>query len=184
MPDPAYPDGVLPPNVRLGENTLITGGRCFLPFRATHPSALLIGANGTFEGVSFAVGKSGTLRIGDYCHFCGCILLCEMELTIGSFVSIGWNAAIADSDFHPIEPALRIEDAIACSNIGNGRPRPPVLRKPVIIEDDVWIGPNATILKGVRIGAGSWIEPGSMVTRDVPAGSRVMGNPARIATEG
>jgi acetyltransferase-like isoleucine patch superfamily enzyme len=47
----------------------------------------------------------------------------------------------------------------------------------------VWIGPNATILKGVCIGAGAFIEPGSMVTRDVPARARVMGNPAQIIGE-
>ena len=52
-----------------------------------------------------------------------------------------------------------------------------------MIDDDVWIGPNATILKGVRIGAGAWIEPGSMVTRDVPPGARVMGNPAQVIGE-
>jgi acetyltransferase-like isoleucine patch superfamily enzyme len=52
-----------------------------------------------------------------------------------------------------------------------------------VIEDDVWIGPNATILKGVRLGAGAWIEPGSLVARDVPPGSRVLGNPAQIVGE-
>jgi acetyltransferase-like isoleucine patch superfamily enzyme len=47
----------------------------------------------------------------------------------------------------------------------------------------VWIGPNATILKGVRIGAGSWIEAGALVTRDIPPGVRVIGNPAQIVGE-
>ena len=56
----------------------------------------------------------------------------------------------------------------------------PVERIAVVIEDNVWIGPNATIFKGVRIGSGAWIGPGSVVTRDVPAGARVSGNPARV----
>jgi acetyltransferase-like isoleucine patch superfamily enzyme len=51
--------------------------------------------------------------------------------------------------------------------------------RPVVIEDDVWIGWNATILKGVRVGAGAVVEPGAVVTRDVPPGARVAGNPAR-----
>ena len=93
---------------------------------------------------------------------------------------MGWNATIADSDFHPISPAQRIADAIACSPLGNGRARPPIAVKPVVIEDNVWIGPNATILKGVRLGAGSFIEPGALVTRDVPPHARVLGNPAQI----
>jgi maltose O-acetyltransferase len=51
---------------------------------------------------------------------------------------------------------------------------------PVIIEDDVWIGFNATILKGVTIGKGAVIQPGSVVLKDVPAGAVVSGNPAQI----
>jgi len=93
---------------------------------------------------------------------------------------IGWNATIADTDFHPISPAQRIADAVACSPLGKDRRRPLIAAKPVVIEDDVWIGPNATILKGVRIGAGSFIEPGALVTRDVPRRSRVAGNPAQV----
>jgi acetyltransferase-like isoleucine patch superfamily enzyme len=67
--------------------------------------------------------------------------------------------------------------------LGQGRPRPEIAKKLVVIEDDVWIGPNATILKGVRIGAGAWIEAGSLVTHDVPPGSRMLGNPAQIVGE-
>jgi acetyltransferase-like isoleucine patch superfamily enzyme len=96
---------------------------------------------------------------------------------------IGWNAAIADTDFHPLAPAQRVADAVACSPLGKGRRRPEVARRPVVIEDDVWIGPNATILKGVRIGAGAWIEAGSLVTREVTPRSRVLGNPAQIIAQ-
>jgi maltose O-acetyltransferase len=49
---------------------------------------------------------------------------------------------------------------------------------PVVIEDEVWIGYNATILKGVHIGKGAMIAPGAVVVRDVPAGTLVAGNPA------
>jgi acetyltransferase-like isoleucine patch superfamily enzyme len=177
---PAFADGLLPGNIRIGVYTRITGGKAFKSFRGARPDALTIGTHCTLDGVSFAVGDGGKMSIGDYCHFCGAVLLCEMSVTIGNFVSLGWNVTLADTDFHPIEPALRIQDAIACSNLGTGRPRPPILKRAVVIEDDVWIGPGATILKGVRIGAGAFIEPGSLVTRDVPAGVRVGGNPARI----
>jgi len=50
----------------------------------------------------------------------------------------------------------------------------------VVIEDDVWIGYNATILKGVRVGAGAMIAPGSLVHQDVLPGVEVAGNPARV----
>jgi len=95
-------------------------------------------------------------------------------------VIIGWNSAIADSDFHPVDPALRIQDAMALSPAPTSIGRPPIETKPIIIADDVWIGPMVTILKGVTIGAGAFIEPGSMITRDVPPATRIGGNPALV----
>ncbi|MBI3853892.1 MAG: acyltransferase [Verrucomicrobia bacterium] len=132
------------------------------------------------DGVHFAIGREGRVSIGDYCYFTNAVLLCELELRIGNYVVIGWNTTLADTDFHPLAPAERVADAIACSPLGKGRPRPAIAKKPVIIGDDVWIGPNATILKGVNIGAGAFIEAGSLITRDVPPGARVLGNPAQI----
>lgn len=172
--------GSLPVNVRAGIGTLVTGDLAFKRFHATGPEALIIGGQCTMDGVHFDLGREGRMRIGDYCYFTNAVLLCELEIVVGNYVLLGWNTTIADTDFHPIAPAERIADAIACSPLGKQRPRPVVARKPVVIEDDVWIGPNSTILKGVRIGAGAVIEPGSLVTRDVPAGARVMGNPAQV----
>jgi acetyltransferase-like isoleucine patch superfamily enzyme len=132
------------------------------------------------EDVHFAVGADGRIRIGDYCYLTSVVLLSELELVIGNYVVIGFNTTIADTDFHPIAPAERIADAIALSPLGRGAARPPIGRERVTIGDDVWIGPNTTILKGVDIGNGALIEPGTVITRDVPAGSRVMGNPAQV----
>ena len=180
---PIQHPGVPPANVRLGPNTLVTGDLSFKRFRSNEPDALVIGANCTMDGVHFALGEKGRVQIGDYCYFTNAVLLCELEMRIGNYVVIGWNATIADTDFHPLTPAERIADAIACSPLGQGRPRPEIPKRPVIIEDDVWIGPNATILKGVRIGTGAFIEAGSLVTRDVPARARIMGNPAQVIGE-
>jgi acetyltransferase-like isoleucine patch superfamily enzyme len=182
-PPGTWKEGVLPSNVRLGAGTLITGELAFKRFHSTQPEGLTVGAHCTLNGVHFAVGQPGRVRVGDYCYFTNIVLLCELEVCIGNYVMIGWNACIADTDFHPLDPAERIADAIACSPLGKGRPRPPITKRPVIIEDDVWIGPNVTVLKGVRIGAGAWVEAGSLVTRDVPPGMRVMGNPAQVIGE-
>lgn len=172
--------GALPANVAAGVGTLIVGETAFKRFRSTRQPGLVLGAHCTIDGTQFAVGDQGVVVIGDYCYFTNAVLLCELRVEIGRYVVIGWNTTIADTDFHPIAPAERIADAVACSPLGGGRPRPPIPRRPVIIEDDVWIGPNATILKGVRIGAGAFVEPGALVTRDVPPRSRVAGNPADV----
>lgn len=175
--------GPVPPNVQLGPGTLVTAEYAFKRFLSKRPGALAIGKGCTMDGVHFAIGRDGSVSIGDACYFTNAVLLCELELRIGNYVVIGWNTTIADTDFHPVSPAERIADAVACSPLGEGRSRPEIARSPVIIEDDVWIGPNATILKGVRIGAGAWIEAGSLITRDVPPRSRVLGNPAQILGE-
>lgn len=172
--------GALPPNVVTGENTVITADYAFKRFLSRQDRALVIGSHCTMDGVHFAIGAEGRVQIGDYCYFTNAVLLCERELRIASYVVIGWNATIADTDFHPLAPAARIADAIACSPLGRGKPRPEIPRQPVVIEENVWIGPNATLLKGVRIGSGAFIEAGSLVTRDVPPGARVLGNPAQI----
>ncbi len=178
-----WTQGTPPPNVRLGENTVVTDDLAFKRFHSEQPEALTIGANCTMDGVHFDLGTHGRMIIGDYCYFTNAVLLCELEVRIGSYVVIGWNTTIADTDFHPLSPAERIADALAVSPLGQGRPRPLILKRPVIIEDNVWIGPNAAILKGVRLGAGAWIEAGSVVTRDVPPRARVLGNPAQVVGE-
>lgn len=53
-------------------------------------------------------------------------------------------------------------------------------RVPVCIEDDVWVGARAIILPGVRIGRGSTVGAGSVVTKSVPPFSVAAGNPARV----
>jgi acetyltransferase-like isoleucine patch superfamily enzyme len=176
--------GALPSNVRAGRGTVITGDRwtddqVFRKFQARHERALVIGEGCRMDGVLFNVGKSGHLVIGDHCRFEEAILICEGDIRIGNRVIIGWRATIVDSDFHPLSPEERLEDVVACSPLAEG-PRPAIPSFSVVVEDDVWIGPNATILKGVRVGAGAFIEPGAVVVHDVPARARALGNPARV----
>jgi acetyltransferase-like isoleucine patch superfamily enzyme len=175
-----WADGVLPPGVTLGEATLLTSEFAFKRFYSELPDALSIGSDCTMDGVQFALGREARMTIGDHCYFTNSVLLAELTLVIGNYVIIGWNATLADTDFHPLAPAQRVRDAVACSPLGGGITRPLIPRRAVVVEDDVWIGPNATVLKGVTIGRGALVEPGSVVTRDVPARARVLGNPAQV----
>jgi len=169
-----------PAGVKIGAGSVIKGDSTFRRYISQRGDGLSVGRDCLIDGVQFAVGKQGRVAVGERCYLTNVILMCELEIRIGNRVIIGWNSAIADSDFHPIEPAMRVEDAIACSPEGSGRARPAIETKPVMIEDDVWIGPSVTILKGVRIGVGAFIEPGTMITRDVAAHTRVSGNPAVV----
>src|SRR4051794_25386727 len=99
-----WTDGELPSNVRIGANSVITCDHAFKRFRSRVDAALTIGTDCTMDGVHFALGEEAQVVIGDYCYFTNAILLCELELRIGSYVMIGWNATIADCDFHPADP--------------------------------------------------------------------------------
>src|SRR5262249_16813111 len=84
-------DGDLPDNVRVGPNTVLTSAYAFKRFRSQRDPALILGAHCTMDGVHFAVGEQGQVKIGNYCYFTNAVLLCELELCIGDYVVIGWN---------------------------------------------------------------------------------------------
>ena len=169
-----------PTNIIVGENTYIDTSACFRKYFSKLPVGLKIGSNVTLQGPGLAPEINGYIEIGDYCFISTASLAATEKIIIGNYVYIAAGVTIVDTDFHPIDPALRMRDTIAVSTIGDKTRRPQFDSAPVIIEDDVWIGYNATILKGVTIGKGSVIHPGSVVSRNVPAGSEVSGNPAVI----
>lgn len=177
-----WTNGSLPSNVTVGADTVITGQDAFKRFRTQRQPGLVIGRSCTMDLTHFSFQPAGEVTIGDDCVFASVVLMCEEQITIGDRVAIGWNSYVMDADFHPMEPAQRLADVFACSPLGAaaGLERPHVPTRPVVIEDDVWIGPGCMVFKGVRIGAGSFIEPGSVLTSDVPPRSRVRGNPASV----
>src|SRR5262245_30526540 len=179
LPGDWFP-GRIPNNLVVGQNVMIDSSFCFKHFYATAPVGLRVGSHVTFWRTAVSVEPGGFMEVGDYVYLANAVLVCASRITIGSRVMVSGGVTIADSDFHPLEPAARLGDAIALSPVGDRRRRPAVESRPVVIEDDVWIGFNATILKGVRVGAGAVIEPGAIVSRDVPRGAAVTGNPARV----
>jgi acetyltransferase-like isoleucine patch superfamily enzyme len=117
------------------------------------------------RGVRIVVNNNAKLSIGDGTYFAGDDKIYAMkEIRIGKKCAISWGVTIIDTDFHNHYSDGIINDAT----------------KPVIVEDNVWIGCNVTVLKGVRIGNGAIIAAGSVVTKDVSPKSLVGGNPARL----
>ncbi len=177
----SWDHGVLPANVRLGRNCFIERRDAFDHFRSTREIGLVLGDNvRTYTWTMFSVEPAGLVTVGDDSVLVGALFMCLSSITLGRRVTVSYNVTIADSDFHPLDPDLRIQDTIACSPAGDLTMRPPVAAHPVVIGDDVSIGIGAMVLKGVHIGAGARIGAGAVVTRDVPPGATVMGNPARI----
>jgi acetyltransferase-like isoleucine patch superfamily enzyme len=162
-------------NVSLGSNIQFYG----LPVINRYPlSKIKVGNGCTFRSDSTnLVGKnkkcilvttspSASIEIGDNSGFNGAVIHCADKVVIGNGVLAGFNVLIDDSDHHPIDPAKRHSNAAETN--------------PIIIEDNVWLGINVTVLKGVRIGKNSVIGANSLVLADIPADSLALGNPCRV----
>lgn len=177
--------GRLPENVHVGRDCWLERKDSFGLFRSEQQPGLVIGDRvKVYTWATFNVEPAGYVEIGDDSTLVGPIFMCAERISIGKRVIISYNVTIADSDFHPIDSEQRKQDAIANAPFGDRSRRPPLVSKAVVIEDDVWVGIGAIILKGVRIGQGARIGAGAVVTSDVSAGVEVAGNPARPVAEG
>lgn len=147
--------------------------RGFLLVSRFQCSTIQIGDNCTFNSSSrfnfrginhpciIQTGKPGAkIVIGNHCGFSGVSIVADKEVVIEDHVTVGANAIIGDRDDH--------------SDIYASEPRP------VHIGKNVWIGMNATIMKGVTIGEYAIVGAGAVVTKDVPAYAIVAGVPAKI----
>jgi len=121
-----------------------------------------------YDDVFIDIGKGAVVKMGDNVSLSKGVKINSLEsITIGNDVVIASGAGITDNDhgFADMHTPIRLQPSVS---------------SPVAIEDDVWIGFNAAILKGVRIGGGSVIGAGSVVTRNIPPYSVAAGVPARI----
>lgn len=106
---------------------------------------------------------SGKMKIEDTYIGENCIIHAYKQISIGSGTIISWNVSILDGDGHSL---------YSCEK--NNSPQS------IVIENDVWIGSNSIILKGITIGKGSVIAAGSVVTKSIPPYSLAAGNPAKV----
>lgn len=170
----------LPRNVSIGAECFLERKASFLRFRSTRNPGLVLGNNvRVYTWTEFNIEPQGVVEVGSGSILVGAVFMCAEHISIGERVIVSYHVTIADSDFHPTDPVARRADAIANAPYGDRSHRPAIESGPVVIEDDVWIGIGAIILKGVHIGRGARIEAGSVVTRNVACGATVRGNPAR-----
>lgn len=133
----------------------------------------------------------GSVTIGNKSSIgSGCKFICAQEggIHVGNNVMLSWDCTVMDSNAHSLDPDVRANDAydwkagVDAGRIGVYKDWSQVASAPIYIEDNVWVGFECAILKGVRIGKGAVIGARSMVTRDVPPYCVFAGSPARFVS--
>lgn len=133
----------------------------------------------------------GSVTIGDRSSIgSGCKFICAQEegIHIGNNVMLSWDCTLMDSNAHSLDPDIRANDAydwkagVDAGRMGAYKDWSQVASGPIHIEDNVWVGFECAILKGVRIGKGAVIGARSMVTRDVAPYCVYAGSPARFVS--
>lgn len=138
-----------------------------------------MGPHTQIRGELLLFAHGGSIRIGAYCYLGeNSKIWSGAEIVVGDRVLIAHNVTIMDNLTHPLDAKQRHQHF---KNIVlTGHPTAIDLDdRPVRIEDDVWIGCNCVINRGVSIGKAAVVAAGSVVTKDVPAFTLVAGNPAR-----
>ena len=150
-----------------------------IPIFRKHPSAQIhIGGHCIFRSAEWSntiginrrcvisAGKNAEIKIGNQCGFSGTVIAADRSIIIGDRVLCGANCTIVDTDRHPVDALARTQNKSAETF-------------PIIIEDDVFLGMNVVVLKGVTIGRGSVVAANSVVTKSLPKTIIAAGNPAR-----
>jgi acetyltransferase-like isoleucine patch superfamily enzyme len=116
-------------------------------------------------GVNLIVKDGAELTIGEGTYFTSdSHIEASTNISIGSNCAISWGTTLIDDDHHQFGTS-------------------PIKPGSLVIEDDVWVGCNVTILKNSRIGKGSVVAANSLVRGEFPAHSLIGGNPAKVIKE-
>jgi len=152
---------------------------------------VFIGANSIVDGRINIENPNGYVKVGTNCNIGAGLINTVQGIEIGNNVVISWNVTLYDHDAHSQNPNIRREDLKTVylrekdsspAAVENWRENIKdwscVKKRKITIGNDVWIGFDAVILKGVTIGNGAIIGARSVVTHDVRPYTVVAGNPA------
>jgi len=141
-------------NIYLGNNCL---------FNSSKNSII----TGLYQPCSFiTLGKNAEIVFGNNTGASGLTIAAKTKITIGNNVLIGSNCTIVDTDFHHSDPLKRMLGIVPT--------------RPIVIEDNVFIGFHCFILKGVTIGKNSVVGANSVVFDDIPDNCIAIGNPCKV----
>lgn len=116
-------------------------------------------------------------RIGADCNICSHVFI-ENDVTVGDRVTVKCGVQLWDGVRLGHDVFIGPNATFTNDLFPRSKDYKPIVQ--TIVEDGASIGANATILAGITIGAGAMVGAGSVVTKDVPPGAVVYGNPARV----
>jgi acetyltransferase-like isoleucine patch superfamily enzyme len=152
--------------MKIGEKTVIGKIICQWPDKITIGSGTTVEDNVVFK-ITKPFVKENTISVGDRVFLgMGCEFNCNTKINIGNDCLIASNTTFVDTG-HEISISQKINEQ-ACT-VGE-----------ITIEEDVWIGTNCIILKGVTIGKGSVVGAGSLVNKSIPEYQIWVGIPAKF----
>jgi acetyltransferase-like isoleucine patch superfamily enzyme len=143
-----------------------------------------IGANTLFMGEINVIAADARVGVGDWCFVGPASKIWALDrIAIGNRVFISHGVQIFDNNSHSLSAGERHARFKELQTVGHHLQPETVSHKPVVIEDDVWIGFNCAIMKGVVVGKGAIVGAAAVVTHDVAPYTIVVGNPARVVGE-
>lgn len=116
------------------------------------------------------VNGGGEVVVGPDTLLNGCWIGAATRVQVGARCLLS-DCSITDNDFHELDPSRRHD------------PPGPRTRAPVTLEDNVWVGAQAWVLKGSHVGRDSVVSAASVVRGDVPPAVVVLGNPAQVVKQ-
>jgi acetyltransferase-like isoleucine patch superfamily enzyme len=165
------------------DSTVLHAG-CRIENETSDRSRISIGANTHVLSHLQVFPHGGRIAVGDDCYLGEETRIWSMDtVTIGNRVLISHGVNIHDHNAHSLSARKRRDHLSAIHRTGHPTILEDVIAKAVAIEDDAWIGFNATVLKGVRIGRGAIVGACAVVTKNVPAFAIVAGNPGVVVGE-
>jgi acetyltransferase-like isoleucine patch superfamily enzyme len=149
------------PRLRLGRDVQIRGR-----LRLRRGVRVSIGDRSRINKLVRFAGP-GRVRIGADCLLNETWIGCWTAVEVGDRCLLS-DCQLVDNTFHNLDPARRHD------------PPAPGTRAPIVLEENVWIGAGALVMKGVRVGRDSVVGAATVVRADVPPGVVVIGNPQQI----
>ncbi len=176
-----FPLGI-PSNISIGADVYIESSYAFAAFHSELEPGLVLGdASGVYDRAAFIVGPRGKVTVGAFTVLNGTNVICREKIDIGANCLLSWGVVITDDWYGADSSREHRREALRDAARDPLRHPPSNANcRPVVIEDNAWVGFDSVIMPGVTLGRGCIVGCRSVVYEDVPPYAVVTGDPPRV----